>query len=453
MNSTATNANQNNHAKDNRSKIVSKPISLNVSDLNTITYLDQFIDKEMENRALEALKIGVIAIQSATPTIDTNLVGAKFGELVSNMDEHLEGFNDDVSYELDKVFNSNRGTLTLSMNDFIGENGSLSRILNHYFGNESGHLLSLFNKQIGPGSDFSKTLDPSNKDSVICKIEDIIKNYLDNNSLEILKQFSLDVEDSAISRLKESILSEVNELKDFNGKFFTDLQTAMGFKSGQEIEAEKGTEKGREFEMVLYDRVAEIGRKLGDVTECVRGIPGLVPRRKTGDYVLTLGDTSGCPGSNLVAEVKNEQNVKLKSAIEELKLAKKNRDAEAGIFIFEASTAPSEVGNFLKIGNDFYVTVDKSNLDSEIGTVFFEAAYKIQRALLVTSSRKKDAKKVDLDKVRAEIESSLEMISLIDDFATKAKTIKNNSEFIIKHASLLKSDMDLKLEGIIDLIT
>ena len=53
---------------------------------------------------------------------------------------------------------------------------------------------------------------------------------------------------------------------------------------------------------------------------------------------------------------KNEQNYKLKAAIDELKLAKKNRDAVAGIFVFEANTAPVEVGNFLKIGNDFFVS-------------------------------------------------------------------------------------------------
>jgi len=432
--------------------MTSAKLVLNITDQNTIDYLGQFDDDTIESKALEALKIGVIAIQSATPTIDTNVVRERFGEFVTNMDDSFEGFNTDVKQELDKIFNSDRGTLTKSMDDFLGDSGSLGRILNQYFGKEGGYLLSILGNQIGPGSDFAKNLDPQNKDSVICKIEDIIKNYLEYNSTEILNQFSLDVEDSAMSRLKHSILSEVNDLKQYNGKFFTELKESMGFKSGQDMEAKKGTEKGREFEMELYDRVAVIARNLGDETECVRSIPGLVSRRKTGDYTITLGDTCGTTGANLVVEVKNEQNYKLKAAIDELKLAKKNRDAVAGIFVFEANTAPVEVGNFLKIGNDFFVSVDKSNINDDSGTIFFEAAYKIQRALIVASEYKKDAKKIDLEKIQSEIDSSLEVISRIDEFVKKAKTIKNNSEFIISQSIELKSDMEERLENILGII-
>jgi hypothetical protein len=339
------------------------------------------------------------------------------------------------------------------MGEFLGTDGSLERLLNQYFGKESGHLLSIMNSQIGLGSDFANNLDPKNKDSVVCKIEEIIKNYLENNSTEIINQFSLDVEGSAMSRLKNIILSEGKEMKDYNGQFFTELRESLGFKSGKDFEAEKGTEKGREFEMELYDRVAEIGRKLGDNTECVRGTPGIINKRKTGDYVLSLSETSGAPDINLVVEVKNEKNYKLKAAIDELKLAKENRQADAGIFVFETNTAPPEVGNFHKIGNDFYVTVDRRNLDMEIGTIFFEAAYKIQRAIVVASSRKQEAETVDLDKIRAELDSLLEIMSRIDDFSKKAKTIKNNSEFIINHAMDLKSGMNEKLDSIFDMLS
>ena len=452
MNSTTTKLDHENTMKNGSSKIANVQLMLDVTDLNTISYLGQFNDDQVNSRALEALKIGVIAIQSATPTIDTNVVRKRFSELTSNMDNRLDGFNVNVKKELDNIFDSDKGILIKSMSEFLGTDGSLERLLNQYFGKESGHLLSILNSQIGLGSDFANNLDPKNKDSVVCKIEEIIKNYLENNSTEIINQFSLDVEGSAMSRLKNIILSEGKEMKDYNGQFFTELRESLGFKSGKDFEAEKGTEKGREFEMELYDRVAEIGRKLGDNTECVRGTPGIINKRKTGDYVLSLSETSGAPDINLVVEVKNEKNYKLKAAIDELKLAKENRQADAGIFVFETNTAPPEVGNFHKIGNDFYVTVDRRNLDMEIGTIFFEAAYKIQRAIVVASSRKQEAETVDLDKIRAELDSLLEIMSRIDDFSKKAKTIKNNSEFIIKHAMDLKSGMNEKLDSIFDML-
>ena len=49
-------------------------LNLEVTDPGSIHYLGQFNDDEINNRALEAVKIGIIAIQSATPVIDTRIV-------------------------------------------------------------------------------------------------------------------------------------------------------------------------------------------------------------------------------------------------------------------------------------------------------------------------------------------------------------------------------------------
>ena len=90
------------------------------------------------------------------------------------------------------------------MSNFLGNDGKLSIILEEYFGKESGKLLSILNNQIGPGSEFSKNLDPSNKNSVVSKIQEIIQQFLIDNSSKILDEFSLDIPDSSMSRLKKS---------------------------------------------------------------------------------------------------------------------------------------------------------------------------------------------------------------------------------------------------------
>ena len=104
MNFTTDNLNQIDTMINGSKTMTSAKLVLNITDQNTITYLNQFDDDTVESKALEALKIGVIAIESATPTIDTNLVRKRFGELVTNMDDCFDGFNTDVKQELDKIF-------------------------------------------------------------------------------------------------------------------------------------------------------------------------------------------------------------------------------------------------------------------------------------------------------------------------------------------------------------
>ena len=427
-------------------------LNLEVTDPGSIHYLGQFNDDEINNRALEAVKIGIIAIQSATPVIDTRIVEERFGEFTHFMDACMTDFNKDIGVELDKFFNSENGSLGRDMDSFLGDKGKLGQLLTHYFGGETSHLLTLMSKQLGPGSQFAQTLDPSNKEGVICRIENVVKKYLEIQSGDILGEFSLDVKDSAISRLKASIMGEMNQLKEYNGQFFTELKEAMGFESGKKSESEKGTEKGREFEVALYDHVAAIGRGLGDETQFVGSLVGSVPRCKKGDYVMTLGETSGAPGLNIVAEVKKEMGYKLKDAIDELKEAKKNREATAGIFVFSRSCAPAEVGNFLRVGNDFYITVDDDNLDSPSGTIYFESAYKILRAVIISTARVEETEAVDIDRVRAGVDSAVETVSRINDLITKARTIKNSSIKIEDIALDVKNELEIRLAEILDMI-
>lgn len=60
-------------------------IELCVQDPIIIEYLIGFNESLREEKALEALRIGVIAIQSASPTLDTNIVEQKFKEVENNI--------------------------------------------------------------------------------------------------------------------------------------------------------------------------------------------------------------------------------------------------------------------------------------------------------------------------------------------------------------------------------
>jgi len=427
-------------------------LDLVIKDRTVINFLSQYNDEQRKEKALEALKVGVIAIQSASPFLDTKVVEEKFQDVHGTISECISNFADDLKSKLEEHFKPDSGSLPRSIDKAFGEQGTVSKLFDDYFGPETGKVMTLLQKQIGPGSDFSNSLDPKNQGSVIYLIQTKVKEELDNKLKTVLEEFSLDKDGSAITRLKTCVEDEVKKIQKDNQEFFEKLGKALGVQLGSEIEAQRGTQKGRDFEADLYKHVAELGRQLGDSTANVCGSPGLKKNNKKGDYVITLGDTSGAPGKKIVIEAKNDKSYKLRDAIEELKEAKKNRGAQAGIFAFEAACSTPEIGNFHRIGEDFFVVVNEAALDQDKPPIYLEAAYKICRTLLITSYRAARAEELDVVQIQNEIIQLIEHVKQITEMEKKAKTINNSSEEILKLAEKLKEEFDSRLNNVLGLL-
>jgi len=417
-------------------------MKLVIKDENVIKYLTDFESPQREEKALEALKVGVIAILSASPCLDTKIVEAKFAEIEKNLQDHSEKFKKALAEEMKKYFEKEKGDIPITISSALGETGTLSMLLKEYFNAETGKVRLLLQKELGSGSTFAKTVDPNNKESVISKIEHVVKTKLTETVDSLVSQFSLDKDDSGMSRVKKIFEEKVDEVIATNNKFFSELRVHLGMEETRSEEAEKGTQKGRDFETILYEKIAGIGRQLLDSTENVTGVVGEIPRSKVGDYIIVLGDTSGSPGKRIVVEVKKEQNYKLKDAIEELKQAKENRHADCGIFVFAKGYEPVEMGDFKIDGNDFLCTVDEVALEHSQSAIFLEAAYKIARIYIITQMRKEKKDDVDLAAVKINIEKMLKQTELISELITKARTIQTSGENIEKTAKAIKDELD-----------
>jgi len=422
-----------------KSEVVSSlDLQLIISDRNVLAYLAQFEDEDIQcEKALEALKVGVIAIQSASPTLDTQVVQSKFAEVESRMKEQMGEFQKKVADDLVRYFAENDGVVPRSIDGVFGDKGAVTRTLQTFFDPADGKLSRLMQAQIGPQSTFGKALDPQNKQGVIALIEARVQELVEAKLDEVLQQFSLDEDGSAMCRLK-LMLSE----------FFGQLNQSLGIKAATAAEAERGHIKGIVFEEDLYSVFAELGNQLGDGTELVRGTVGAVSRCKKGDFLATLGDTSGAPGFGIVVEVK-DQPLRLKDAIDELQEAKKNREAVSGIFVFARGTEPAEIGDFRRIGEDFYVTVDKDDLAAAKPLMFLDSAYKIARALAVAAARKEEAGELDLQAIQDQLDALASWTDRISDMATKARTIQSSGKLIEQCANELKADLDSRIAAML----
>ncbi len=299
--------------------VSSLDLTLVITDRNVLGYLALFEEEEMQcEKALEALKVGVIAIQSASPTLDTQVVQAKFSEVEGRLREQLGEFQRKLTDDLRRYFEEQNGVVPRSIDGIFGDNGALSRTFQTFFNPTEGKLSRLMQDQIGPQSNFGKVLDPQNKQGIIALMEARVQELVEAKLDDVLQQFSLDEDGSAMCRLK-LMLSD----------FFGQLNQSLGIKVATAAEADRGHVKGIVFEDDLYPAFAELGRQVGDETELVRGTVGVVSRCKKGDLVATLGETSGAPGQKVVVEIK-DQPLRLKDAIENCRKPRKTGRQPAG---------------------------------------------------------------------------------------------------------------------------
>jgi len=67
-------------------------LALNVTDRLILDYLAPFDQPERDIKALEALRVGVIALRSVTPALDTAIVDQRFQNLERKLQAYAEEF-------------------------------------------------------------------------------------------------------------------------------------------------------------------------------------------------------------------------------------------------------------------------------------------------------------------------------------------------------------------------
>src|SRR5437016_5760255 len=118
-------------------------LEINIRDANVIKYLTGFEESQREDKAIEALRVGVIAIQSASPTLDTRVVEEKFREVDKSINSCLTDFQNNVRAQLDEHFKPGSGSMPRSLEDLFGSNGILTQLFNQYFGTDGGKVSRL----------------------------------------------------------------------------------------------------------------------------------------------------------------------------------------------------------------------------------------------------------------------------------------------------------------------
>ncbi|MDB2686893.1 hypothetical protein N9Y42_06745, partial [Mariniblastus sp.] len=275
---------------------------------------------------------------------------------------------------------------------------------------------------------------PDNDASILSKIG----RLLESTNESIRKSLTLDNEDSSLSRLKRELVSAVGEMEKKNTEFQTEVRETLAAISAKRSEAKRSTRHGDEFHDEVGAFIEHEAQRMNDICELTGDFPGVISRCKKGDVVVSLGPESSAAGVNVVFEAKNDKSYTLKKALAELAIARENRKAECGVFVFSREAAPATLEPISRFGTDIVVIWDAEDTLSDVN---LKAAYSIARCIAVDKTQGDAEKTGDFVEIEKAVKAITRSIESLNSIQTMATTVKNNGEKIAKQANKLMANV------------
>jgi hypothetical protein len=186
-------------------------------------------------------------------------------------------------------------------------------------------------------------------------------------------------------------------------------------------EAARSTRHGEEFEAQCLEFLTTEARKCGDLVSATGRETGLMRGNKVGDAVIELNGECLAAGARIVVEAKEDKGYDCKRALDEIEVARKNRDAEIGVFVFSKRAAPGHLESFERHRNDILVVWDA---DDPATDVCLRAALSVAKALCVRKALEKEKVAFDTEpfaKAIFEIEKQVQLFDVVDKAVGKIK--------------------------------
>jgi hypothetical protein len=484
-------------------------LDLVVRDRDVIAALVPFAEGRARNEyALEALKIGILALRHVGGQATADLIQRESHRLVKDMQQTLEQHKQLVSTQLGSTlkeyFDPQDGRFSERVQRLVSHDGELSKLICGLIDGENSLFARTMLAHVGRESPLMKQLDPQQSQGLLSMLKQTVDTQLCQQRDQVLKEFSLDNKDGALARLvgelstkhgdltkdlqtridvvvKEFSLNEENSAlsrlvqnvdraqRTITSEFSLDNETSALSRLKRELlellattekknqafqeevkvslarivttrqEIEQSTRHGKLFEEAMFEFVAREAQHAGDVATPIGNSTGLIKNCKVGDCVVELGPDSAAPGSKIVIEAKEESGVSLAAARHEIEVARKNRGADWGLFVFSRKTAPTGLDPFQRYGNDFVVVWDAEDPASD---VFLKAGIIAARALCFRAQRNSAAAVADFEAIERAILEVEKRAGNLDEVRKSADSIKSASEKILDRVRIDREALD-----------
>lgn len=440
-------------------------LRLTVSDSRVTKALTKFPEgRERNEAALLYIGVGVAAVEDA----EAQRVRLEGERALSSLKDVVAQHSINVGNEVGAALHLfSEGRLTNVLENFSTEQArEFERTSTRIHTEAQQKLSNNLDNLVGANSSLMRALHP--EEGIGREITQATKRLLERQEAEFADQLSFDNDSSPLSRLaktaEESNAAFVLDLKSSNEGFLTTVRASLNERlelneqRTSEFQAhmlakvsdlvarrevtQKSPRKGLDFEESVGELLAKIVLASGDFLEHTGNTGGRIARCKVGDYVAELGSDRPAPGCRVVFEAKSNQSSSLRNAQKELDVARRNRDADVGVFIFDRNTAPKGLPVFSRFDGDIYVVWDSEDVNSDI---VIEAAYSFALHLCTASSSQPEP---DVD--RAAVEEALRQaetdLQLIMEILAHAKTGITAAEHVQRKGQRMHDSLSTQLK-------
>ena len=466
-------------------------LTLEVTDPEIIAELRQRTEgEERQGYALSALRVGVLALRTASGQVDAGAIREAGTVLVNEMRDLLTArateMTERLGATLTQYLDPQSGALPQQLHAVLRPDGDLDRALRAHVGTDDSMLARSLATHLGAASPIFKMLSPTDSTGLRAQLTTTIQEALAEQRGLILREFSLDHEGSALSRLvgefsldaegsalsrlskmlsatseqigknltldddgsalsrlKRELLGTIEQLAKSNVEFQSQMREALARMDARKKEEARTTRHGVTFEERLGALIAEEAQRLGDLHEATGETTGQIRQCKKGDHVVTLGADSAAAHARIVWEAKEKQAYSLRAALEEIDEARRNRQAQVGVFVFSRKTAPEGLESLARHGTDVVVIWDADDAGSDL---VVRAAYSLARALVVRERRADDESKEALAELEHAARSIERQIGYLDDVRKWAETVKGHGEKIGERTTRMAEELRREVE-------
>jgi len=275
----------------------------------------------------------------------------------------------------------------------------------------------------------------------------------EKTTMTISQQFSLDDDASSFSRLSRALDLRLTELSQTQKEFQSDVRTTLAGLAASKRERLASPLHGWDFEEDVGKVVLDFATQRGYTPDETSSFPGNLPRCKVGDFVVALSSDSAAPTGRMVVEAKDAAGYSLKKALDELAVARKNRLAEVGVFVFSHSAAPANLEPIWRTGNDVIVVWDA--VIDPTGSLL-RAALAVAVSLLAGAEAGKNSRRPELERLGQAIERIMRATKDLAEVRKWSDSARTNAVKITETVERLQHSLEADcalLEGIVGGIT
>ena len=180
-------------------------------------------------------------------------------------------------------------------------------------------------------------------------------------------------------------------------------------------------------------------QKNGDIATHTGNTTGLIKNRKVGDCTVQLGPDSAAHGARIVVEAKEHQGYSLQDALDEIELARKNRGAQVGIFMFSKRTAPEGLEPLARYGQDIVVVWDPEDAATDL---FTHVGLTLARALCLRAEQQREAATADWSRLERAILEVEKRAGGLSDIGGWAESIQKRCDDILNKVRTTRKSLD-----------